>query len=126
MSKYRIYKKNVIEVLEYLSSYDFQKIAWFENDQGLMYSFNENVSDLFDDFYLEKALYDEGVIVFSKDADQALRDLNDVVEKIDGRDYREEVLIELPEMQIIREKAAIALALIEASDGSESTVEIIE
>ena len=126
MSDYRIYKKSVTEVLEYLSSYDFQKVAWFENDQGLMYSFNENVSDLFDDFYLKKALYEDGVIVFSSRADHALRDLNEAVEKINGRDYREEVLIALPEMQIVRQKAAYALALIQASDGKESTVEIIE
>ncbi|MFO0109701.1 MAG: hypothetical protein ACK52W_04100 [Alphaproteobacteria bacterium] len=126
MTEYRIYKSNVLQALKNLSSYDFQRIAWFENDQGLMYSFNENVSDLFDDFHLEEALYEDGVIVFSSRADHALRDLNEAVEKINGRDYREEVLIALPEMQIVRQKAAYALALIQASDGKESTVEIIE
>ncbi len=56
MSEYRIYKKNVVEALEYLSIYELQKLSWFPNNQGLMYCFNENVSDVFDDFYLEKAL----------------------------------------------------------------------
>ncbi len=126
MTKYRIYKKNVTEALEALSSYDFQRIAWFENDQGLMYSFNENVSDLFDDFYLEKALYDNHVVVFGEETDKALRELNDAVEEIVGNDYSEEVLINLPKMQIIREKAAKALALVKVSDGKESTVEIME
>lgn len=125
MSGYKIYKKNIVEELECLSSYDFQKVAWFDNDKGLSYSFNDNVNDLFDDFYLEKALYDN-VIVFGKDADQALRELNIAVSEIDGDDYTESELIDLPQMQIIREKAAKALALVQASDGSESTVEIVE
>ncbi len=81
---------------------------------------------MFDDFHLEKALYDDGVIVFSREADQAIRDLNDEVVKIDSYDYSEEVLIALPEMQIIREKAAKALELVKVSDGRESTVEIVE
>ena len=42
-----IYIDNVIECLEDLANYDLQKVAWFDNDQGLWYSFDENVDDLF-------------------------------------------------------------------------------
>lgn len=124
MKKYTIYKKNVMDVLAKLADYEFQRVAWFANNQGLSYSFNENVNDLFEDFHLEQALYDN-VVVFSAAADQALRDLNDAVETIDGDSYPETVLLNSSEMQTIREKAARALALIHASDGSESTVEIL-
>ncbi|MFW0777117.1 MAG: hypothetical protein ACN2B6_05300 [Rickettsiales bacterium] len=125
MSSYTIYKENIIEELEALSSYEFQRIAWFENDQGISYLYNEIVSDLFDDFHLDEAL-DDQVIIFSNQADNALRELREATDKIDGNNYPESKLIDLPNMQIVREKAAKALALIQASDGSESTVEIIE
>ena len=115
--------------LKALADYDFQKIAWFENEKGLMYSFSNNISDLFDDYYLEEALYDDTVIVFGVSADKALRELNDSVETVIRKGYlrkSESFLIQSTEMQIVREIAAKALALVEASDGSESTVEIIE
>ena len=129
MTKYTIYKKNVMAALKALADYDFQKIAWFENEKGLMYSFSNNISDLFDDYYLEEALYDDTVIVFGVSADKALRELNDSVETVIRKGYlrkSESFLIQSTEMQIVREIAAKALALVEASDGSESTVEIIE
>ncbi len=125
MSDYTIYKKNVIEALRYLSSKELQLVTWFPNDQGLSSSFKDDVEDVFDDFFLERALYDNGVIVFDTNSDKALRELNDACEII-GYDKNGDDLIDAPEMQLVREKAAIALALILASDGSESTVEIIE
>jgi hypothetical protein len=124
MTQYTIYKKNVMEALIFLSDYAFQKIAWFDNNEGLSYSFNDNISDLFDDFKLEQALHDN-VVVFGRPADQALRALNLAVENV-GYDRDEVELIDAPDMQIVREKAAIALALVKASDGLESTIEIIE
>lgn len=124
MSKYRVYKTNVIEVLGYFSDREFQSIAWFENDKGLCYSFIDNANDLFDDCNLKEALYDN-VIVFSKAADQALRDLSNAVDLVDEFQSDEQIL-NSPEMQVVREKAAIALQLVLASDGSESTVEIVE
>ncbi len=125
MNEYKVYKRNVIGELKAFSDRSFQEIAWFENDQGLSTSFNATASDLFDDFFLEKALYDKDVIVFSTAADQALRCLNDAVDAV-GYDRLDTELINAPDMQIVREKAAIALALVIASDGSESTEEIIE
>ncbi|MEK6745701.1 MAG: hypothetical protein AABY33_01535 [Pseudomonadota bacterium] len=120
----KIYKTNIIKGLEDLASYHFQKIAWFENDQGLSSSFSEDVEAVFMDTGLEDAL-DANEIVFGKEVDEALRDLDKTVDGIGyHRDERE--LINSPEMRIVRVKAAKVLELIKASDGRESTVEIIE
>ena len=121
---HRIYKSNVIEALEYLSYYEFQKVAWFPNDKDLMASYNENVMWVFDDTNLNDALND-GKIIFGKAADDALRDLDKETDKIEGNDFSEEEIIDMPQMQIIRQKAAKALELVKASDGSETTVEIV-
>ena len=121
----RIYKSNIIEALRALSSYEFQKVAWFDNDQGLSYSYNENILDLFYDSMLDDALK-AGEIVFGTTADDALRDLEFTTTEIDGDDHSEAVLIDLPQMQTVREKAARALALIIASNGEGSTVEIVK
>ncbi len=64
-------------------------------------------------------------MVFGKDADAALRDLDKAIRAI-GYDRDERELVHSPEMQVIRDKAAGALALIEASDGRGCTVEIVE
>ncbi len=120
---YKVYKFNVIEGLESLASYDFQKIAWFENNQGIVSSFEIMTSLVFEASALEVALYKQ--VVFSQKADIALRELNELVENI-GYNKDERELINSPEMEIVRQKAAEALVLVIASDGSESTVEIVE
>ena len=108
-----------------LSDYQFQKLAWFLNDRGVVASYNENVMWVFDDTALGDAL-DEGEVIFGANADNALRDLESETDKIEGDDYLEEEIIDMPQMQVIREKAARALELVLQSDGSESTVEIVE
>ena len=118
----KVYKFNVIAGLESLASHDFQKVAWFENDQGIVSSYGDMVSLVFEASALEEPLYKR--IVFSKKADNALRELDSMVEAI-GYDRDERELIDSPEMEAVRQKAAEALALVKASDGSESTVEII-
>jgi len=120
----RIFKNNIIEALEALSSYAFQKTAWFDNNQGLSYSYNENILDLFYDSMLDEVLK-AGEVVFGKDADDLLRDLELATAKLDGSDYSEAALIDLPQMQIIREKAAHALALIKAGWGGRSSVDLV-
>ena len=122
---FKIYKNNVIEALQMLSDYQFQKLAWFLNDRGVVASYNENVMWVFDDTALGDAL-DEGEVIFGANADNALRDLESETDKIEGDDYLEEEIIDMPQMQVIREKAARALELVLQSDGSESTVEIVE
>ncbi len=118
-----VYKKNVMQGLKDLASRQFQLIAWFDNDQGLSSAFSEDVEAVFMDTGLEAAL-DAGEVVFGKEADAALRDLDKTCDTVGyHRDERE--LVNSPEMEIVRQKAAKALALIEASDGRESTVEIL-
>lgn len=120
----KVYRSNILEGLRYLSSKELQKIAWFENDQGICSSFNDEVAIVYEENGLEDA-FKAGHIVFSREADNALRLLDKMVMEID--DYRDERdLIDSPEMELIRQMAAQCIALIEASDGSESTVELID
>jgi len=118
-----VYKTNIIEGLRDLSSYTFQKVAWFENDQGLCSSFSDDDAAVFEDTGLESALK-AGEIVFGKEADDVLRKLNEMIYAIGyKRDERE--LIDAPEMQAVREQALVCLRAIEACDLSESTVELV-
>jgi hypothetical protein len=121
----KVYKNNIIEGLNYLSSYELQKIAWFENDQGLSSSYVEDVESVFDDTGLDDAL-NEGHVVFDKKTDSALRELDESTNSIDEFTQTDEEIFNSPEMAIVRKKAAKALELVLASDGAESTVEIIE
>lgn len=115
---------NVVDGLRCLASYDFQKVAWFENDLGLCSAYNEDVEAIFMDTGLEDAL-DNGEVVFGKEADDALKELDKACDAIGyHRDERE--LVESPEMKIIRDMARNCLRLVRESDGSESTVELVE
>ncbi len=119
--KSKVYKFNVIDGLQHLFSKEWQIEAWIkEND--IWSSFVDEVETVFLDSGLEGILDKE--TIFGKEADQALRELNIMVDAI-GYDRDERELIDAPEMEAVRQKAAEALALVLASDGSESTVEII-
>lgn len=108
-----IYKDNIIESLEDLADYNTQKIAWFDNDQGLMYSFDENVDDLFENSILND-LFAEGEIVF-RELQRACLTIPDKL--IDTKEFVDSV-----EMAIIREMAKRCLDLVNETDGAESTV----
>jgi hypothetical protein len=108
--------------LEHLSDYEFQKVAW-TYESNIYSSYSDEVEAVFDEG-LEDALY-SGHIVFGKAADKALRRLNKKIEAV-GYERNDEELIDSQEMVIIRERAAKALELVLKSDGSESTVEIVE
>ena len=120
-----IYRSNIIDALQSLASYDFQRIAWFDNDQGLCYSFYENIMDLFYDSGLNDALK-ASQIIFGKLADDALRDLESLVDKVHKENYTSGSFINAAEMQTIRDKAARALFLINVSTGEGSTVIMLE
>ncbi len=119
-----VYKKNIIEGLERISNRSLQAIAWFENDQGLSSSFIDEVNAVFDETGLAYA-FDNNRVVFDIRSDNSLKELDAVINIIDETQTDIEIF-HSPQMQIVREKAAKALALVLASDGSESTVEIIE
>ena len=124
MTKFSIYKDNVINALEALANRDFQEVAWFPNDKNLMYSYNESVEDAFYNSTIDDALK-AGEIIFGKKEDDALRSLEKETQQLDDFDYPTDILINLPQMQAIREKAAYALKLIKSSDHSNSTIEFL-
>jgi len=122
----RIYKNNIVSLLKELSDIEFQKNIWLNvnNPRGLVCSFVEAVNMLFDDCVVTEYL-NEGEIIISKSVTKALKELSLALDSVN--EYRpEEEIINDPLMDIVRVKAAECLVLIEASDGSESTVDIIE
>ena len=121
----KVYKCNILEGLQQLSDRNFQAIAWFENDRGLSSSFIDEVNAIFDDSGLDYA-FNNGETVFGRDADNALRELDSATNNIDEFNQSDKEIFYSKEMQTVREMAAKALALVKASDGLESTVEIIE
>ncbi len=123
---YKTYKKILVQALKELADIDYQKRIWLniDNPNKLIASFVEAANNVFDDALITDIL-ENNQIVFDKKVTQALRELDQAVDAVD--EYRpEEAIINDPLMQIVREKAAKVLALIEASDGRESTVEIVE
>jgi hypothetical protein len=122
----RIYKSNITTLIRELSSIRYQSNVWLHvmDEPGLSVSFDEAVNMLFDDsavdYYLE-----QGHILFDHPSTQALRELSAAVDEVDEFRPTEEIIND-PKMQIVRDKAAQALALILASDGARSTVEIVE
>ncbi len=121
---YDMYKNNTVEALEDLASYDRQKLTWFDNDQGLSSSFLDDVEWVFD-FYILDMLYDGNAVVFNKNADNVLRELNEACDEIGYNRYGVEFL-NSPELQAVREIAARALVLVKADDGTESTIDTFD
>lgn len=122
----KIYKGNIIGILKELADKDYQEKVWLYTAlvPGMTISFTEAANMLFDDCVVGDYLKG-GEVLFDKRTTQALRELHHATDAVD--EYRpQEVIINDPLMEIVREKAAKALALIQASDGRESTVEIIE
>lgn len=119
-----IYRENLIISLKSLADYDFQKIAWFDNDQGLWYPFHEAVEETFHEGFIEAC--NVGEVVFSKKADIALQDLEKACDALGYNwDGREKELLESGGMKNIRIMAKKCLQLIEESNPLESTIQFI-
>ncbi len=125
----QIYIENVIEDLQELADKEYQVNIWLNtnNPNNFIGSFYECASALYDDCIIEDLLKN-GEIIISRDVTKVLQEISELIDKIDNiRGYRpEEEIINDPKMQIVREKAAYALKLIKASDGSESTVRFVK
>jgi len=123
---YAIYKKFLIEGLKELSDHDFQRRIWTnqDNPKGLVCSFTEADIRVFDDAVVGHALRD-GSIIYDKQVTHALQELHDATAIVDDDRTAVEIIND-PLMEVVRQKAAKVLDLITASDGSESTVEIVE
>lgn len=128
----RIYKNNIVGILKELTDKNYQMQAWFNASMKpvMTISFVEAACMLFDDCVVGDYLK-EGEILFDRKTTDALHSLDAAVDAVKVSDekgeYRPEAeIINDPLMEIVRQKAAKALALIQASDGRESTVEIVE
>lgn len=116
---------NIVESLEWLSDYKFQKVVWFENDQGLCYPYDDNVYDIFEGSALSETIQ-AGETVFGKEADKALMELELACDAL-GYNWhgKEKTLLESKDMKNIRDMAKRCLKLIDESNGSEITVKYL-
>lgn len=118
----KVYKSNIVDALRYLSDLELQRQHWLAPGDNSGY-FVDEVETVFLDSGIED-LIAQGYVVFGKKEDSALLGLLSASDTVGyKRDQRLDLHSE--SMQHVREKAAKALALIEASDGRESTVEIL-
>ncbi len=123
--KWKIYKNTLIRALRDLADKQYQKNAWLNqnNPNGLVDSFVETVIAVFDDAVVIDALR-ANQIIFDSKVTQVLWELHNATDAVDESRSQEEIIND-PLMEVVREKAAKALVLIEASDGKDSTVEIL-
>ncbi|TAE34227.1 MAG: hypothetical protein EAY65_03020 [Alphaproteobacteria bacterium] len=124
--KYKIFKSTIMNLLHNLASLEYQQDVWLNqnNPENLIGSFVETVNMLFDDSIISYLLENNEVII-SHEITQTLRDLDRLLDLVN--EFRPEIeIINDPQMILVRQKAAEALALVLMSDGSESTVEIID
>lgn len=87
-----------------------------------MASFEEDVMCVFDDACVIEAL-ERNEIILDADVTAALRDLDSVIDAVDGLRSVEEIIND-PLMEVVREKAKIVLDLIYNSDGKGDTIEM--
>lgn len=128
----RVYKGNIVNILQGLSDRNYQEGVWLgkNNPEGLVDCYGEATCMLFDDCVVGDYLKD-GEILFDRATTAAFHELDAAVDAVsesdeEGNFRHEEEIINDPLMEVVRQKAAKVLTLIEASDGKESTVEIIE
>lgn len=122
--QYKIYKDILVQALRELADKDYQERIWLNNgDKPTMtLSFVEAVNNVFDDALVKDALQARRII-FDEKVTQALWDLHTATDAVD--EFRpEEEIINDPLMDVVREKAARALFLINISKGEGSAVDI--
>jgi hypothetical protein len=112
-----IYIVNIIQELNQISRYDFQKAAWIEGNEELCFSYYDLYSGLYMDTGLETS-WKAGETVFGKDIDKQFKDLIREMEKISFFDL-EHYIIDSPQMDIVRKKALALLPLIENSKSNQ-------
>lgn len=126
----RIYKSNIVGILGELADKEYQLQAWLNVGRKpvMTISFIEAACMLFDDCTISHYLK-AGEVIFDKNVTQALWDLSEAVDAVsefdqNGEFRREEDIINDPRMDIVRQRAARALFLINISTGEGSTVDI--
>lgn len=125
-TRYGIYRAHLIEGLQELADRQYQQDIWLNqnNPNNWVGSFDEASNNVFDDALVMNALR-AGQIIFDQKVTQALWELSAAVDAVSASQDEEEVVKD-PSMQIVREKAARALFLINVSTGEGSTVAMLE
>jgi hypothetical protein len=104
---------NVLECLQELADEKFQHRVWAVSSGPEVSSFSEAICGLFDDTGLGDAI-DRGQDVFGKEADNLLWLIGREAAQIDRR-WSPEQLLSSEQLRRIRELAAQALTLVQAS-----------
>lgn len=125
-SRWGIYKAHLMEGLKELADIQYQQDIWLNhnNPKNWVGSFDEASTAVFDDALVNRALR-AGQIILDQKVTQALWDLSAAIDAVDVS-QEEEAIINDPSMQMVREKAARALFLINVSSSEGSTVIILE
>ncbi|MBY0406769.1 MAG: hypothetical protein K2Q01_03695 [Rickettsiales bacterium] len=123
---WKIHKSILISALKELADKEYQQRIWLNTGDKPVFtlSFAEAVMNVFDDACVIDSLH-EGHIILDTKVTKALWELHEATDAVNENRPEEEIIND-PLMQAVREKAAECLALIQVSDGSESTVEIVE
>jgi hypothetical protein len=124
--KYITYKNILIPALRELADRDYQQRVWL-NAGGkpiMSLSFIEAANNVFDDAYATEIL-ENNQIVYDKKVTEALRELGVAIDAVDEFRSGQEIIND-PLMEVVRQKAARALFLINVSTGEGGTVEIVE
>ena len=119
--KFKIFQDILIPALENLASEAHQRYTWFPNAEGDMSSLIEDVNNVFNDASVTDAL-ENNQIIYDRKVTEALRELDDAQAPV-NEDRDPEEIINDPQMQVVREKAARVLELIKVSEREGNTVE---
>ncbi|MES2984590.1 MAG: hypothetical protein V4735_05320 [Pseudomonadota bacterium] len=120
----RVYKANIINALQELADKNYQNDVWLNrhNPNHWVGSFVEAACGLFDDCVITHYL-SEGEVILDEKVTAALKELGAAVDAVD--EFRdEEKIINDPLMDIVREKAARALFLVNISTYEGTTVDV--
>jgi hypothetical protein len=104
---------NLIRRLERLSDYNRLKYEWIDNLGDIVTSYDDDYYDLFSSTGVSSAL-EENLVVFGPDIDAAIRNLQRMMDTIDGYKDKPQEILDMPIMTTIRSEAArIARVLME-------------
>lgn len=110
-----VYQNNIIESLQVAGDYNFQKQALLNPTGPYIWIFYEDYENIFEDNTL---LYhwENKNIMFSQEADRALLDLAIIMKQVlkeqRSKDIPDHILVDMPEMDMVRQKANCALKLV--------------
>jgi hypothetical protein len=108
----------IFDDLEKTSSYDRQKYEWLDNEEGIVSSYTEDYYSLFWDSGLMFD-YERVPIIFGPEIDNGLKNLHAMMTAIDEYELGTETILNMPEMVVIREEAALILKMLKEPNPNE-------